>query len=571
MAADTASLRTDFDKAKNIAGGFASEMKSILGGIGVALSAAGFAKVITDIGELGKQIEMAAQKSGMGAKEISGLKFAAEQSGVSFETLQTSLSRLSKNIIDITGKGAPAAKTLQSLGISASDADGHIRPMHDVLLDVADKFSKMPDGAVKAADAIALFGRGGAALIPLLDQGSVGIKALEAQAGLLGITFTDKTAVAAAQLHDSLGFLEAGLKGIGMQVGNVVIPYLNDLLVRLIAIKEESINWTPGSVLKDFATGLIVELSAVPIVFQDIANWNQKASHSLMDWATKESQAGHSTDDLTAKITALNAVLAIAAHTGDTEAPGGGPPSGAAREKALERWRLEMIKVGQEAGKVHEQIQKALVEETAITDRLAKGQMDFALRLEQYGIIGPRKIPNLKALVPPPVIIPEQTITSMDRLGASAEKLGNEMSSSFAQMIVYGKGFEDSLKRLLVVFEEFIIKQYLFRALARELLNMGGIGSIFGKFFSGLAGKQGGGHVSGGQPYVVGETGPELFMPDVGGKIVPSGQMSGQTVHIDARGADAGIEYRVMRAMKVAFRQAAVSGYLLNLEMGKRS
>jgi TP901 family phage tail tape measure protein len=570
MSADTASLRTDFDKAKKYANDFASEMKSILGVIGASLSVAGFAKVVSDVGELGKQIELAGQKSGMGAKEISGLKFAADQSGISFETLQTSLARLSKNITDLTGKGTPAAKVLQSLGVSASDANGHIRPMHDILLDVADKFSKMPDGVTKSAEAIALFGRGGAALIPLLDQGSAGIKALEEQAALLGITFDDKTAAAAARFNDSLGMLGAGLKGLGIQVGNVVIPYLNDLLVRLIALKEESANWTPKSVMKDFFTGLTVELSAIPATFADIVNWNDKATQSLASWANKESQSGHTTDDLTAKIAALNAVLAVSAHAGEDTGTGI-EASGAKREKALERWRLEMIKVGQEAGKVHEQIQKALAEEESVTDRLAKGQMDFAMRLEQYGVIGPRPMPDLKKLVPQPIVF-EPTITSMERLGNSAQKLGQEMSSAFTQMIIYGKGFEDSMKRLATLFAEFIIKAYLFKSLAQSFFGMGGtLGGILGKFFTGLEGKQGGGHVSGGQPYVVGESGPELFMPNVGGQIVPGGQVGGQTVHIDARGADAGVEYRVMRAMKVAMRQAAVSGYLLNTEMAKRS
>ena len=42
-----------------------------------------------------------------------------------------------------------------------------------------------------------------------------------------------------------------------------------------------------------------------------------------------------------------------------------------------------------------------------------------------------------------------------------------------------------------------------------------------------------GGPVSAGRPYIVGEQGPELFVPGTGGAIVPNGQMGGATLKID--------------------------------------
>ena len=45
-----------------------------------------------------------------------------------------------------------------------------------------------------------------------------------------------------------------------------------------------------------------------------------------------------------------------------------------------------------------------------------------------------------------------------------------------------------------------------------------------------LEGRASGGPVSGGTPYIVGEQGPELFVPSNSGSIVPNGAMGGQTV-----------------------------------------
>ena len=54
----------------------------------------------------------------------------------------------------------------------------------------------------------------------------------------------------------------------------------------------------------------------------------------------------------------------------------------------------------------------------------------------------------------------------------------------------------------------------------------GGIGGIV-KDIGGLFGKQHGGLITGGKPYLVGEQGPELFMPQSSGRIVPNNQMGG--------------------------------------------
>ena len=50
-------------------------------------------------------------------------------------------------------------------------------------------------------------------------------------------------------------------------------------------------------------------------------------------------------------------------------------------------------------------------------------------------------------------------------------------------------------------------------------MKMGGAPSGVGMAFSGM---QAGGHVSAGQPYMVGEAGRELFVPSTGGNIIPN-------------------------------------------------
>lgn len=76
------------------------------------------------------------------------------------------------------------------------------------------------------------------------------------------------------------------------------------------------------------------------------------------------------------------------------------------------------------------------------------------------------------------------------------------------------------------------------------------VGNAVSSFFSGgvvsstvsaITGKASGGPVSGGTPYIVGERGPELFVPRTGGTIVPNGA-GGMTVNVTVNGDVSGSE-----------------------------
>jgi phage-related minor tail protein len=95
-------------------------------------------------------------------------------------------------------------------------------------------------------------------------------------------------------------------------------------------------------------------------------------------------------------------------------------------------------------------------------------------------------------------------------------------------------------------------------------------GFDFGSIFSGIGSALGGlfraegGPVAGGQPYIVGERGPEWFVPSSAGTVLPNGMAPGgpvinQSITIDARGADAGVEARLRVLSAQIVRQASAA------------
>jgi len=149
-------------------------------------------------------------------------------------------------------------------------------------------------------------------------------------------------------------------------------------------------------------------------------------------------------------------------------------------------------------------------------------------------------------------------------------------TSAFDGLITKGGTFADVLERLeqgiARVIERLFITKPLEQALSGALGNVdfddlfsgvgSAIGSGIGDLFSSSSSAPGvgpggmgytyfggprasGGPVSGGAAYLVGEEGPEMFVPDVSGSIVPNSRLGGSTVYIDARGAEQGVEARI--------------------------
>jgi hypothetical protein len=135
-----------------------------------------------------------------------------------------------------------------------------------------------------------------------------------------------------------------------------------------------------------------------------------------------------------------------------------------------------------------------------------------------------------------------------DQMQEFAKAAAESIQSSFADFLF--DPFKNGLKGMLSGFLN-VIRRMIAEAAAATILQ-----SLFGGFVGGggflgaLAGalipRAMGGSVSAGTPYLVGERGPEMFVPGTSGNIVPNNKMGGVTVspvyNIDARGASADLQ-----------------------------
>src|SRR5207247_10810780 len=115
-----------------------------------------------------------------------------------------------------------------------------------------------------------------------------------------------------------------------------------------------------------------------------------------------------------------------------------------------------------------------------------------------------------------------------DHLSAGCRELGGDIADTIKQATLFGRGWSDALKSIGVELAQLVIKMIFFKNAAGSPGGGGGIGSIFGSLLGGLfgGGKASGGPVDDRHFYMVGEHGPEMFVPRGTGSIVPASRGS---------------------------------------------
>ena len=144
-------------------------------------------------------------------------------------------------------------KRLRLWRIAVTDSDGNLRSSQDVFLDVADKFSKMEDGAGKTALAIKLFGKAGADLIPLLNKGRDGITEITDKAASLGIIIGGETAAKARLFNETLKDISAASQGLALLAAENLLPVLQKIAEAFLTGKQQ------GSFFKDIVSNLVTQ------------------------------------------------------------------------------------------------------------------------------------------------------------------------------------------------------------------------------------------------------------------------------------------------------------------------
>ena len=166
-----------------------------------------------------------------------------------------------------------------------------------------------------------------------------------------------------------------------------------------------------------------------------------------------------------------------------------------------------------------------------------------------------KELPDFK---PPVTKEMEDIISKADEMNKSFEEIGNSVSEAFKGMLTGAMSWKDGMRSIISsvidqLWKLFVVQQIVglitgafggATAAPGAASATGNIGMSSPGNFRPLTLRAFGGSVDSNKPYMVGERGPELFVPGGNGTIIPNGNMRGGggggspiSISVDARGS----------------------------------
>jgi hypothetical protein len=162
-----------------------------------------------------------AARLGLTYAELSGLTLAGSMVGVSMDQIGGAMTRAQVAFANAANGSQPAIAAFERIGLSVAELNG--LSAEQQFEAIAQAISELPTVAERAAAAVRIFGRAGAQLLPLFNEGAAGIQAARAEADRFGLSLTNAQAGNVDAMGDSFDRAKAAITG----VINQVVAYLS--------------------------------------------------------------------------------------------------------------------------------------------------------------------------------------------------------------------------------------------------------------------------------------------------------------------------------------------------------
>jgi hypothetical protein len=186
----------------------------------------GVRSFVEDMEATGSALNDASDRLGVTARDLQELQLAAGQAGVRAEQLNNALAGLSSRAEQARAGTGPAADAFRILGVRATDAHDQVRPVSDLMNDIAAGMSRIQDPAQRVRLSMQLFGGVGRRLVGVLHEGAGGLTEMRTQLDALGGGMSDEAVHAADDYGDALGRQRVAMLSLKSQIANVLLPIL---------------------------------------------------------------------------------------------------------------------------------------------------------------------------------------------------------------------------------------------------------------------------------------------------------------------------------------------------------
>ena len=562
-----------------------------------AVGAGGLGLLISQSLKSTDALAKTASKIGTTTEALSALQYAGQLTGVEVNTMNMALQRFTRRASEAAVGTGEAKGALRELNV---DARSLVRlPLDERMLVLADAFAGVENESDRLRLAFKLFDSEGAALVNTLGQGRQGLSEMLGEARSLGVVMSSGAAKGVEDANDALFRMQSLFGGIIKQTVAALAPAISalaDMMTQKVRGSFDDANNGIQEFAKALAKDAVEGMIAAVKGFETLVKGLVETANQLL--IIKAKLTGFFTPDdekdavqLRLAIEGINEQIAKSVALQETQI-GRNKRAAELRQQQLEAERATLQKLldaKKESG------------ELDLID--APSFQKFIDIFKQAGIAIDGITTSTKTLKDtteqelPSAF--ESFMSNLQRtrelagdLTPQLEKLGDQaitgLGRSFTAAITGAQKFSDAIKSMAKSVIDSLIQM-----LIQKYIVDAAFGAISGAFSGGTTTSTGGGGggsglpafanggvATGGRPAIVGERGPELFIPSTTGRVVPNDQLGGggvvvnQTINVTTgvqqtvRAEIANLLPQISNAAKSAVADARMRGGSFSRAMG---
>lgn len=275
---------TSFDPEGNLARGDkqVDSLASHIVGFGKTIAGA-FAlhEVVDGIREIINEADALRDKANklrVPAAWLEGWSHAADLAGSSGAAFDSAFTKFNKGVAEAkeTGKG-PLAEAAAALGIAAEDVKNKLPA--DLFDQFVAGFASVEDPAKRVGIAIKAFGKAGADMLPLINEGPAALAEMRGEVEALGAGMEQGFLDQADEFNDNISRLKLGLRGLAIQALAPLLPGMVDLVRGGVSVIKNIVSWVrhtkviEAAILGFKAKALVALLRTIPVLIAKIGGW----------------------------------------------------------------------------------------------------------------------------------------------------------------------------------------------------------------------------------------------------------------------------------------------------------
>ena len=222
-------------------------LKGAFVGLAGAMGARAFIRFANQQLKAADTIGKMASKLQISTTALQTFRFAGEQSGETLETMDNNLIKFAKQLGEAQVGIGLAKRELEILGIEIRNQSGDFKSHEEVLNEVADAFMNMRDPSRKMSSAMALVGRSGHVMVNMLSDGADGLERLRDQLVKTGGIIDEKFIREAEDANDAMNRLSKTFGAITTRLMSDLSPAILKVTENIMELMDIDANYGRGA------------------------------------------------------------------------------------------------------------------------------------------------------------------------------------------------------------------------------------------------------------------------------------------------------------------------------------